>query len=175
MPFGKGQKLLSGVHGIAEKVISGWGVDGVNTFQKGFPLGLTATSNLTGFNTGLRPNVIAGCEKTISGPAQARLSRWFNTSCFSVPGAFTFGSEGRTDPNIRGPGIDNFDLSLFKKTRIGERFNLEFRTEFFNLFNRVLFGNPNLVATTAANATFGVISSQANTPRVVQLSLRLRY
>ena len=175
LPVGKGQRFLPGVQGIPGKLVSGWGVDGVTTFQKGFPLGFTATPNLTGFNTGLRPNVNPGCEKTIDGPAQAKLNRWFNTSCFSVPSAFTFGSEGRTDPVIRGPGIANFDLSVFKKTQIRERFTVEFRTEFYNLFNRVRFGNPNLVATSAANSTFGVITSQANTPRVLQFALRLRY
>jgi hypothetical protein len=175
LPVGKGQKLLPGVQGITDKLISGWGIDGVSTFQKGFPLGFTATPNLTGFNTGLRPNVNPSCAKTIDGPAQAKLNRWFNTSCFTVPAAFTFGSEGRTDPVIRGPGIANFDLSVFKKTQIRERFTLEFRTEFYNLFNRVRFGNPNLVATSAANSTFGVITSQANTPRVLQFALRVRY
>jgi hypothetical protein len=175
LPIGKGQKLLPNAQGIADKLISGWGIDGVSTFQMGFPLGFTATPNLTGFNTGLRPNVNPSCEKTIDGPAQARLTRWFNTSCFSVPSAFTFGSEGRTDPVIRAHGIANYDLSVFKKTQIRERLNLEFRTEFYNLFNRVQFNSPNLVATSAANSTFGVITSQRNTPRVLQFALRLRY
>jgi hypothetical protein len=176
LPFGKGQRFLPDAKGVAGALISGWGIDGVSTFQKGFPLGFTATPNLTGFNTGLRPNVIAGCDKTVDGPAQSRLNHWFNTSCFTVPGAFTFGSESRTDPVIRGPGVNNFDLSLFKKTQMTERLGLEFRTEFYNLFNRVQFGSPNLVATTAANSTFGGnITRQANTPRVLQFALRLRF
>jgi hypothetical protein len=86
LPFGRGKRFMTGIKGITDKLVSGWGVNGVTTFQEGFPLGLTATPNLTGFNTGLRPNVAAGCEKEIGGPAQARLNRWFNTSCFSVPG-----------------------------------------------------------------------------------------
>ena len=175
LPFGKGKALLSGVHGFADKAITGWGINGVSTFQKGFPLGLTASPNTTGLNTGLRPNVASGCGKITSGSAQARLSQWFNTSCFSVPAAYTFGSESRTDPVIRGPGINNFDFALFKRTSISERFNLEFRAEAFNLFNRVWFGPPNTVATTAANNTFGQITTQLNQPRLLQLALRLRY
>ena len=58
---------------------------------------------------------------------------------------------------------------------IGERVTAEFRTELFNLFNRVQFALPNRTATSAANSTFGVITSQANTPRVMQFSLRLRF
>jgi hypothetical protein len=175
LPFGKGQKFLSGTHGVTDRVISGWGIDGVTTFQKGFPLGFVATPNLTGFNTGLRPNVATNCQKTVEGSAQSRITRWFNTSCFSVPPAFTFGSEGRLDPNIRGAGIANYDFSIFKKTQLRENINMEFRTEFFNLFNRVQFGNPNNTVTSAANATFGVVTTQANTPRVLQFALRLRY
>jgi hypothetical protein len=53
--------------------------------------------------------------------------------------------------------------------------NLEFRTEFFNLFNRVQFGKPNQVDTTASNSTFGIISTQQNNPRLIQFALRLRF
>jgi hypothetical protein len=175
LPFGAGQRFLPDVHGFAAKIISGWGFNGVSTFQDGFPLGLTATPNTTGLNTGLRPDVAAGCNKLTSGSDQARISQWFNTSCFSVPAAYTFGNESRTDPVIRGPGINNFDLALFKRTSINERFNLEFRAEAFNLCNRVWFGPPNTVATTAANSTFGQITTQLNQPRLLQLALRLRY
>jgi hypothetical protein len=175
LPFGKGKKLLPDVKGIADRVISGWGINGMTTLQMGMPLGFGATPNLTGFNTGLRPNVVAGCNKSISGPVQQRLKGFFNTACFSVPGAFTFGSEARTDPNLRGNGTNNFDFAVFKRTAITERFGLEFRLETFNLFNRVKFSNPNLTATTAANSTFGWITSQANTPRLLQLALRLRF
>ena len=86
--------------------------------------------------------------------AQSRLSGWFNTSCFTVPAPYTFGNAARTDPRLRGPGIANYDFSLFKRTAINERMNLEFRTEFFNLFNRVQFGKPNMVDTTASTSTF---------------------
>jgi hypothetical protein len=175
LPVGKGKKFLPGVNRVADKVVSGWGINGTSTFQEGFPQPFTATPNLTGFNTGLRPNVIAGCDPVLSGPIQQRLNHYFNTSCYSVPAAFTFGSESRTDPVLRGPGIANWNFALFKRTAITERFNLEFRVEAFNLFNRVQFGPPNTAATTNANSTFGVISSQANSPRLIQLALRLRF
>jgi hypothetical protein len=175
LPFGKGKKLLPDVHGVADKLISGWGVNGLTTFQDGFPLALTATPNLTGFNTGLRPNVVAGCNPVIGGPIQKRLTQAFNTSCYSVPGAFTFGSESRTDPVLRGAGINNWNASIYKITTITERFKLEFRAEAFNLFNRVQFGNPGVQASTAAGNTFGIISSQLNTPRLIQLAMKLTY
>ncbi len=175
LPFGKGHRFLSGVSGAADRLISGWGVNGTVTLQDGFPLLFTAAPNVTGFNTGLRPNVVAGCDPKLTGPAQQRINRWFNTNCFTVPASYTFGSAGRTDPVLRGHGVNNFNLALFKRTNITERFKLEFRTEAFNLFNRVQFGRPNQAATTAANNTFGVVSAQINDPRLIQLSLRLFY
>jgi hypothetical protein len=173
LPVGKGHALLGNVHGIADKVVSGWGVNGVSTFQSGYPLGFTTNTNLTNsFGGGSRPNVVGGCNKGIDGSAQSRLNQWFNTSCFTQPAAFTFGNESRTDPNIRGHGVANWDFAVFKKTQLTERFGLEFRTEFFNLFNRVQFGAPGLAQ---GNPSFGVISSQANNPRLVQFALRLHY
>ena len=176
LPFGKGHRFAGGLNGIADRFVSGWGVNGVSTFQKGFPLGFTATPNqLSGFNYGLRPNVVAGCEARLTGSAQSRLNQWFNASCFTVPAAYTLGNAGRSDPTVRGPGINNFNFALFKRTRITERFNLEFRAEVFNLFNRVQFGQPNRTATTSTTSTFGQITTQLNDPRLIQLALRLRF
>jgi hypothetical protein len=64
---------------------------------------------------------------------------------------------------------------VFKRTAITERVSVQFRAEAFNLFNRVQFGQPNLAYTTAANSTFGVISSQLNQPRLMQMALRLAF
>jgi hypothetical protein len=175
LPLGKGKTFLSGVNSVFDKLVSGWGINGNTTFQEGLPQPFTATPNLTGFNTGLRPNVVAGCNPVLSGPIQQRLNVYFNTSCYSVPAIYTFGSESRTDPKLRGPGIANWNFALFKRTAITERFNLEFRAEAFNLFNRVQFGPPNTTASTNANNTFGMITAQSNNPRQVQAALRLRF
>jgi hypothetical protein len=173
LPFGKGQRFLSGGNGAVQKLSSGWTVSGGTTFQEGFPLALTATPNVTGFNLGLRPNVVPGCNPVVSGAAQSRLTNWFNASCFTVPAAYTLGNESLTDPVLRGPGINNFNFALFKKTQLTERFKLEFRAEVFNVFNRVQFGLPNTSITTAANPTTGYITTQINQPRLIQLALRL--
>jgi hypothetical protein len=173
LPMGKGQRFLNVSNVVAQKLVSGWTVSGGSTFQEGFPLALTATPNVTGFNLGLRPNVVPGCNPQTSGGATSRLDDWFNTSCFTVPAAYTLGNESLTDPHLRGPGINNFNVALFKKTQIKERFTLEFRSEVFNLFNRVQFGMPNTTMTTAANPTTGYITTQINQPRLIQLALRL--
>ena len=151
-------------------------MSGTTTFQEGYPLGLTASPNNAGaFGFTLRPNVVPGCDPQISGSAQSRLNGWFNTSCYTVPAPYTLGNESLTDPVLRGPGINNFNFALLKKTAITERFNLEFRGEIYNLFNRVQFGLPNTGVTTAANATTGYITTQVNQPRLIQLALRLTF
>ena len=173
IPVGKGKWLLGNVTGVADKLISGWGVNGASTFQSGLPLGFTTNVNLTNsFGGGSRPNVAAGCAMQVPGSAQEKLGQWFNTACFTQPAAFTFGTEGRFDPVLRSHGINNWDFALFKTTTLTERARLEFRTEFFNLFNRVQFAAPNLAQ---GNPAFGLIRSQANNPRLVQFALRLLY
>src|SRR5262249_55833221 len=128
LPIGKGRALLGNVSGVTNKLVSGWGVNGVSTFQSGYPLGFTTNTNLTNsFGGGSRPNVISDCQKSGNGSAQSRLNQWFNTSCFTQPPAFTFGNESRTDPTLRGHGINNWDFALFKNTSVNERVGLEFR------------------------------------------------
>src|SRR5262249_28328458 len=172
---GKNERFLNVSNAYTSKLVSGWTVSGDSTFQEGFPLALTATPNVTGFNLGLRPNVRQGCNPQTIVSATSRLNDWVNPACFAVPAAYTLGNESQTDPRLRGPGTNNFNVALFKKTQIKERFMLEFRSEVFNLFNRVQFGMPNTTITTAANPTTGYITTQINQPRLIQLALRLIY
>jgi hypothetical protein len=173
LPFGPGQKFLNAGPGIEKKLVGGWTVSGISTFGEGFPLALTATGTANATGYGRRPNVVPGCNPKLSGPIQSRLYGYFNTACFTVPAAYTLGNESSTDPVLRGPGINNFDVSLGKKTAITERINLQFRAEIYNLFNRVQFSQPNTSITTAANPTTGWITAQQNQPRLLQLSGRL--
>src|SRR4051812_14863095 len=144
-------------------------------FSERFTSWIYGYAEYNGLQYWIAPNVAPNCNVNVSGSAQSRLNGWFNTSCFSLPAPFTFGNESRTDPVLRGPGIANYDFAIFKRTAISERFNLELRAEAFNLFNRVQFGQPNVVYTTAANSTFGQISTQLNQPRLMQMALRLRF
>ncbi len=170
LPFGKGQKFLAGANGAAGKIISGWVVNGASTFQSGNPLPVSTAVNLTNsFGGGSRPNS-NGQSPRLTGPAQARLSRWFDTSTLSAPPAFTFGNLARNLSDVRSAGINNFDFAIVKNTQMSERVGLQFRTEIFNLFNRVQFSPPGLGLGTAQ---FGVVSGQYNNPRLVQFALRL--
>ena len=136
LPFGKGQPWANGVTGVADKVISGWGVNTIMTFQSGFPLPVSMAANQNGFGAGQRP-MRTGHSAYLDGSAQSRLGQWFDTSAFAAPGPWRFGNAARTMPDARSHGANNFDFTLFKNTQITERVGLQFRAEIFNLFNRV--------------------------------------
>ncbi len=117
LPFGQGMKYLSNVSSALNNLIGGWGVDGVATLQRGFPLVFSdgLANDATLFGAGSRPNVVPGCNKASNGPSTARLSGWINAACFTAPADFTFGDEPRVDPSLRSHGVNNFDFAVFKK------------------------------------------------------------
>ncbi len=178
LPVGRGRKYLSNVHGVTSALVSGWGIDGILTLQRGTPLFLGTAQNLTGnYDGGSRPNFNkAACPNGpgVSGSRESRLNEWFNPNCFTQPAPFTYGNLGRT-LNLRADGIRNLDFALFKKTSFGPegRIDWEFRAEAFNLLNTPQFGYPNM--TTGLPGQTGVISSQANNPRLIQLGTKLRF
>ncbi len=190
LPFGHGKPFLAGFHGATDKVVSGWGIDGITTFQKGFPLKITyaGSTPLESDNLGvanIRPNVIAGCDTHGSRKVSSDLANnpelFFNTSCFAAPPDWGFGNEARVDPTLRGPGINNFDFAVFKRTLITERVGFEFRTEFFNIFNHPYFAPPatGYDGTPTANG-FGQVTSTvaagvASPERLIQFAGILRF
>jgi hypothetical protein len=181
LPIGHGHRYMAAATGVLDKLISGWGINGQTTFQSGFPLKFSQSVNSVTdgayayyFGGGSkRPNVVAGCSAEVSGSAQSRLNGWFNKACFTNSGQWQFGNEGRVDPKLRAAGINNWDLAIFKKTQIRESLGLEFRMEAFNVFNRVQFTAPSTDVTSPP--TFGVVTSQANRPRILQFALRLTF
>ena len=145
VPVGKGRRYITNANRFTDAAIGGWGMEGVTTIQEGFPLHLGVnSSNLNAFNSGgQRPNVIPGCN--LSCPdCQSTDQRVFQHRCFTQPAPFTFGDESRNDPVLRAPGQANWDFSAFKSFAFSPegKARLQFRAEFFNIFNRVQFGYP---------------------------------
>ncbi|MFL6446997.1 MAG: carboxypeptidase regulatory-like domain-containing protein [Bryobacteraceae bacterium] len=176
LPVGKGRKYLAHANGLVQAVAGGWGLDGILTFQTGFPLALTTSTNNThDLGGGSRPNYLAGsCPNGYgtSGSRSSRLGQWFNTACFGAPPPYTFGNVARTLPNLRSDGIHNLDFALFKNFGFGanERFKVQVRGEAFNLLNTPQFGTPN---TSLGSQTFGQVTSQVNNPRLIQVAGKL--
>jgi hypothetical protein len=94
---------------------------------------------------------------------------WFNTSVFSQPAAGYYGNVG--NGTIRGPGLANYNMAAYKSFAVAEQIKVQFRAEFFNVFNHT---NPNGPNTSDGNANFGKITS-ANSSRVGQLSLNFSF
>jgi hypothetical protein len=171
LPIGRGKPLLGTAGPGLARLFTGWQIGGIFTLQSGLPLTLsTATNNTNSFGGGSRPNNNGQSAKLSS--SERSLTQWFNTSVFSQPAPFTFGTTGRTLPDVREPGISNLDFSVAKNTRLNEKFSLQFRAEFFNISNTPRFAVPGRVFGTPQ---FGVISGQANSPRQIQFGLKLVY
>ena len=196
LPFGHGQKYFNVSNGPVSTIISGWAINDVTAFQHGgyLAIGSNTANNLNGYGAGTtRASYVPGApgcnaQKKINGSAVARLNQWVNTNCFVgvtaggqnnsalaayVMGPYDWGNETPNDRSLFAQGLDNSDISLAKSTKVTEKFVVLFRLETFNTFNRFQASAPaNL---NAGNGAFGKVTSQANNPRQVQLSLRVTY
>ncbi len=162
LPVGAGKRVGNGWSRSLDLLLGRWQVNGIAAFQKGFPLALTSTG-------ALRPDRVRPVEE-LTGPTQQRLTRYFDTAAFAIPRQFTYGNNPPTSPDIRRPGLNNFDVSLFKTFRLMEKLSAQFRFESFNTFNRAQFGAP---GTQNGTAAFGVITFQQNQPRKLQLAMKM--
>lgn len=181
LPFGKGRKFMSHPNKIVQAVAGGWGLDGILSLQTGFPIALTtANNNVHAEGGGSRPDFnVQACPNgaTLTGSATSRLNQWFNTSCFFGPPNFTLGTVSRTMPNVRTDGLHNLDFALFKDFDLTPegRAKLQVRGEAFNLLNTPQFGYPGQTCACngSINANFGVVTSQVNNPRLIQVAAKL--
>jgi hypothetical protein len=165
LPVGRGKKLAPSSKAV-DAIVGGWQISGISSFKDGFPLSITAaTNNTNSFGGNQRPNLIGN-----PGRSNPTIAEWFNISAFGQPAPFTFGNVPRTTPYIRAQGTINTDASLQKYWRLwSEVSKLQFRAEFFNLFNRPAFYAPN---TTFGDPSFGVVTG-AFPGRSIQLGMKL--
>ena len=172
LPFGKGREHLANA-GWISTVLSGWQSFGIVTLQSGRPFTVALLPDIDnsgtgrsilGFGANDRPNVVGDPRLDQRSP-----ERWFNTSAFVFPRPGTFGNVGRN--TLDGPGYENVNMSLLKNTSLSERFNLQLRAEFFNLFNHPNFNLPDNFL---GSPTFGRINS-ARDPRHVQFAVKLLF
>jgi hypothetical protein len=155
-----------------DAVLGGWQVNGITTVQGGTPLQISASNTLSNFDFQTLYANTTGQNATLHGDIHQRLKKYFNTAVFSQPAPFTLGNGPAYYDNLRGPGLNSTDLSLFKEFSPVWRLKVQFRAEAFNVFNHVQFGNPDTGVTDTA---FGQITSQANTPRQVQFGLKFLF
>jgi hypothetical protein len=167
LPAGKGKKYLN--HGIAATVLGGWELSGISVFQSGRPILITAPdqTNLYDFSyTNGRANRL---HSPVLSSGQSD-SHWFDTTAFAAAAPYTIPNDSLSQPNLRGPRRINTDFSLIKNTRFLERYNMQFRAEFFNLFNHPALSLP---ISDVTNAQFGQITSGiGGSERNIQFGLR---
>jgi Carboxypeptidase regulatory-like domain len=170
------------------RLTNGWAISGITKFATGLPVTLVETDDqsLLGTATG-GPIILPVDTPQIVGPLDITNPRtltngqheYFNPAAF---GPSALGTEGDARRRyFHGPGLNNWDFALLKNTRITERFNLQFRAEFFNIFNHAQFLTPSGITGfgpaptfTPTSASFGVVTA-ANPPRIGQLSLKLNF
>jgi len=163
LPFGKGERYASSASGVKNAIIGGWQVNGIYTWQHGFPITIRAAdlgNVFDSFGTN-RANVTGDP----SGPGT--VEQWFNTAAFSQPALGQFGNSTRN--MLRGPTINNLDFALFKNFDVVKGARLQFRFESFNAFNHPNF---NGVETYLPDPAFGRLTS-ARAGRINQLGLKL--
>jgi len=171
LPFGRGQRFGGNWNRAVDAFLGGWAINTIQTVSSGTPLALSATNNNNNFGPGERPNW-NGTNPRLSGRIENRLNRYFNTSAFSQPAAYTYGNVSRTIGSVRNPRYVNTDLSLFKEFTFYHELKSQLRLEAFNAFNHPIFGGP---GTSVTGSNFGVISSQSNTPRQLQIALKILF
>lgn len=179
LPWGRGR--MRQANGVAGALINDWKISGITRFATGTPLGtIAAACNLP--NAG---GCLAGYNPAFSGPVRINGSwgdgdllgtnppSYIDRNAFMNPAAFAYGDTPPTMAhNLRNPHLFNQDFSVRREFPITERFRFELQGDAFNAFNNVRFGGININITSAA---FGRVTSQANSPRVFQLSARIRF
>jgi hypothetical protein len=166
LPFGNGERFAGGATGVKNAIIGGWQANGIYTWQRGFPITITA-ADLGGLNDtqGTNRADLVGDPKV----EERTVNRWFNTAAFAQPAAGALGNLGRNTE--RGPGVNNLDLAVFKNFDLTRGMRLQFRLESFNALNHTQF---NGVSTSIASANFGVVTS-ARPARINQLGVKLLF
>jgi hypothetical protein len=173
IPVGPGRQWNGGANRVARKLLEGWQLDWIATFQAGRTLAVTSSVNNTqSQGGGQRPNS-SGRSAKLDGPVTERLNRYFATLQFVNAPAFQFGNLARTLPDVQGPGWNVWDMSLIKTTRIGEHVRFQLRGEAFNALNRAVFANPGLVFGTASFGRINAVADRANPARQIMLGARL--
>jgi hypothetical protein len=172
------------VSSIEGRVLGGWMASGVTTIQSGHRL--TAIQGNPNNAYGVpydRTDYTPGCSVNKSGSVQSRISDYFNTSCFTTPPLIANNSDGVATQfgnspigNIDGPSEVDFDFAVTKLVKLKfpkEGSSIEFRSEFFNLFNHPIFKDPGTAF--GPGSAPGEITATVVSPRVIQFALKYRF
>ncbi|WP_180539174.1 TonB-dependent receptor [Nevskia soli] len=173
LPFGRGKMFGSSWNGVSNEIFGGWELNVIEKASSGFPVFVVDSANSSGVNFENNGNSLNRPDQICNPVSGSQtLSEFFNTSCFAAPPAGELGNASRTP--LSGPDFINTDFSVIKHFALPrEGMRMDFRAEFFNLFNHAQFGLPG--SDFNSPTTFGAISSTVNNPRVIQFALKLAF
>ena len=181
LPFGSGHMIGGGATGWVDKVINGWQMNAIFNAQGGFPItplagqnrsdnGDNRNSDTPNWNPAYTGDPILGVD------GFKKTGFYLDTNAFVLQPTGMFGNVGRGP--LRGPGMVNLDLSLFKRIPINERWNLQFRTEVFNIMNHANFRVPDATIFSDANISGNagrITETLGDNERQIQFALRLEF
>lgn len=186
LPIGRHKMLGSKLPRTLDLLVGGWQTNGAYTWQRGTPLSIIGMNRMNIGNAIMRAGRRPGVDPHLDiGVAQDNIRAgrvWFNTAAFFDPNEYPIGQDfssqyvlgdvSRTLGSVRRDNYRNLDFSLFKSFIISEPMRFQLRLEAFNVFNTVVFGTPE---TSVSSTQFGHITSQANTPRKIQVAMRIHF
>ena len=169
LPFGRGQLLLHDTGALVDKIINGWQIAGITSFQTGQPFSVTYTA------PGSPIGLVSGRANRVPGiplyPQHKTLNEWFNPAAFTAPPNFTYGTSGYN--MLWGPHYQNWDMNLMKNIAWKERYNLQVRADAFNVFNHPNFSVPNAAVTNPSS--IGTVTSQVNENRTMEFGAKFSF
>lgn len=190
-PVGKGKRFSTGSHAV-DYIVGNWQFNTIAIVSSGQPYTVvmdnTQTSLANDINHNIpwdnfnRPNLVGNPNSsTCPGPGGSTVpvhtpGCWISPSAFALPGRDAYGNSARNF--LRGDGLINFDLSIFRSFPLGEKRSLQFRAEGFNVLNHPTWGNPNVILTSSSATTgdgFGAINSTRSTERQLQFALKMTF
>jgi hypothetical protein len=187
LPFGRGKQMLN--HRIASVVAGNWQLTTTALARTGFPVNVLLPSSFIspyGDSGTLRPNRVPGV--SLTPPNGRTIAHWINPAAFAAPVAGTFGNAARD--LLPGPGTWQMDMGLAKTFPLKGRAQIQFRSEFYNVFNHPQLGQPQATFNPTNTTGFGAVTNTVNlntaivspitpvgsgTPREIQLALRLEF
>jgi hypothetical protein len=162
LPVGAGEHFA--LSGISNAVLGGWQIASIASAGSGQPYSVTFTSTVVGWPSS-RANLVAN-------PAgNGTIKEWFSPAAYTLPAPYTYGTSQRN--SLFGPSTVNWDQAVYKNWAFRERFNLQFRAEFFNILNHPDFDVP--ASNISVHSTAGVISDTVNSARDLQFAARLSF
>ncbi len=192
LPFGQGKQWMND-SGVVRTIAGNWEMTTTALARTGFPVNVLLPSSYTaldGSSGTLRPDLVPGV--SLTPPGGRTIAEWINPAAFALPTTTAQGTEFGTAPRdlARGPGTWQIDMGFAKHIPLTERVGMQFRAEFFNIFNHPQLGPPQSTFNPANTTGFGSIITTVNlntsivnpitpvgtgTPREIQFALRVAF